>query len=78
MNPITVKYIAKINGKRAINGELYGVAIKGDGEIVVPHIDAYDTLADLAETLKESNKDMESVSGMQITITFDPPVQKDL
>ena len=75
MPPISIKYLAKVNGKRAINGTEYGVTIKGDGDLYNPNPDAYDLLAQVGASIREQNQEMEIVVGMQITVVFDPPMK---
>jgi hypothetical protein len=63
------KFKAIISGKKCLNGKPYGHTITGSVDKEDGDEDIYDLVQQLAESLREENKEMKFPHSIQITIT---------
>lgn len=64
-----VQWQVRINGKRSLNGKVYGVRFHVICEGDVPHDELYDTVHCILDTAQENNREMEIVEAIQVTLT---------
>lgn len=66
-----MRFIAKINGKKHLNGEEYGVTILGSADMVpgFKQLSIYKVVSRVAQHLEDENAEMEHPESIQITLT---------
>ena len=56
------------NGRRALNGPVYGVTLHGDAILQPPH-NLHDAVSAVAKGVVKLNREMEIVEDIQITVS---------
>lgn len=66
----SMKFIVKVNGKKHLNGEVYGVALTGavDKAPRRKNVSIYQLAAHVCSTIAEHNKEMEYPETFQVTV----------
>lgn len=64
----SVIWKVKANGRRALNGPVYGVTLHGDA-VLQPRHNLYDAVSACAKGVVRLNREMEIVEDIQITVS---------
>lgn len=62
------RFKAVINGKNCLNGKLYGCTLSGQIQSGDGTEDIYEAVAQIAESLRSENREMEYPQSIRITI----------
>jgi hypothetical protein len=68
-----LQFRAVVNGRRSLNGAVYGCTITGAVEVTAAEVSLYDVLSTVAGHVAEQNGEMELPEAIQVTIF---PTQK--